>query len=77
MIYFKEKYIEQANHVLDLKSTKDDKKTAEDIKQICMIREEVEAALRITEQLLVKMHKLLENKQIEYVVTLSGEVQAY
>ena len=40
--------------------------------------EEVEAALRTTEQPLAKLHKLLDNKPIEYVVmALSGEMQAY
>ena len=40
--------------------------------------EEVEAALRTTEQSLAKRHKLLDNKPIEYVVmALSGEMQAY
>ena len=40
--------------------------------------EEVEAALRTTEQSLAKLHKLLDNKPIEYVVmALSGKMQAY
>ena len=40
--------------------------------------EEVEAALRTTEQSLAKLHKLLDNKPIEYVLmALSGEMQAY
>ena len=40
--------------------------------------EEVEAALRTTEQSLAKMHRLLDNKPIEYVaIALSGEMQAY
>lgn len=40
--------------------------------------EEVEAALMTTEQSLAKLHKLLENKPIEYVaMALSGEIQAY
>ena len=40
--------------------------------------EEVEAALRTTEQSLTKLHKLLDNKPIEYVtMALSGEMQAY
>ena len=40
--------------------------------------EEVEAALRTTEQSLAKRHKLLDNKPIEYVVmALSGKMQAY
>ncbi len=40
--------------------------------------EEVEAALRTTEQSLAKLHKLLDNKPIEYVaMALSGEMQAY
>lgn len=40
--------------------------------------EEVEATLRTTEQSLAKLHKLLENKPIEYVtMALSGEMQAY
>ena len=40
--------------------------------------EEVEAALRTTEQSLAKLHRLLDNKPIEYVVmALSGEMQAY
>lgn len=40
--------------------------------------EEVEAALRTTEQSLAKLYKLLDNKPIEYVaMALSGEMQAY
>lgn len=40
--------------------------------------EEVEAALRTTEQSLAKLHKLLDNKPIEYVaMALSGGMQAY
>ena len=40
--------------------------------------EEVEAALRTTEQSLAKLHKLLDNKPIEYVaMALSGEMQVY
>lgn len=40
--------------------------------------EEVEAALRTTEQSLAKLHRLLDNKPIEYVaMVLSGEMQAY
>ena len=40
--------------------------------------EGVEAALRTTEQSLAKLHKLLDNKPIEYVaMALSGEMQAY
>ena len=40
--------------------------------------EEVEAALRTTEQSLAKLHRLLDNKAIEYVaMALSGEMQAY
>ena len=40
--------------------------------------EEVETALRTTEQSLAKLHKLLDNKPIEYVaMVLSGEMQAY
>ena len=40
--------------------------------------EEVEATLRITEQKLAKLHKLLDNKQIKYVaMALSREMQAY
>lgn len=40
--------------------------------------EEVEAALRTTEQSLAKLHKLLDNRPIEYVaMALSGEMQAY
>lgn len=40
--------------------------------------EEVEAALRTTEQSLAKLHRLLNNKSIEYVaMALSGEMQAY
>ena len=40
--------------------------------------EEMEAALRTTEQSLAKLHRLLDNKPIEYVVmVLSGEMQAY
>ena len=39
---------------------------------------EVEAALRTTEQSLAKLHKLLDNKPIEYVeMALSEEMQAY
>ena len=38
----------------------------------------MEAALRKTEQSLAKLHKLLDNKPIEYVaMALSGEMQAY
>ena len=38
--------------------------------------EEVEAALRTTEQSLAKLHKLLDNEPIEYVaMALSGEMQ--
>ena len=41
-------------------------------------REEVKAALRTTEQSMAKLHKLLDNKPIEYVaMALSGEMQAY
>lgn len=37
--------------------------------------EEVEAALRTTEQSLAKLHRLLDNKPIEYVaMALSGEM---
>ncbi len=40
--------------------------------------EEVEAALRTTEQSLAKLYRLLDNKPIEYVaMALSGEMQAY
>lgn len=40
--------------------------------------EEVEAALRTTEQSLAKLHKLLDNKPIGYVaMALSGEMQVY
>ena len=40
--------------------------------------EEVEAALRTTEQSLAKLHRLLDNKPTEYVaMALSGEMQAY
>lgn len=40
--------------------------------------EEVEVAQRTTEQSLAKLHKLLDNKPIEYVaMALSGEMQAY
>ena len=40
--------------------------------------EEVEAALRTAEQSLAKLHRLLDNKPIEYVaMALSGEMQAY
>ena len=40
--------------------------------------EEVEDALRTTEQSLAKLHRLLDNKPIEYVaMALSGEMQAY
>ena len=38
----------------------------------------MEAARRTTEQSLAKLHRLLGNKPIEYVVmALSGEMQAY
>lgn len=38
----------------------------------------MEAALRITEQPLVNLHKLLDNRPIEYVaMILSGEIQVY
>lgn len=41
-------------------------------------REEVKVALRTTEQSMAKLHKLLDNKPIEYVaMALSGEMQAY
>ena len=40
--------------------------------------EEIEANLHTTEQSLAKLHKLLDDKPIEYVVmALSGELQAY
>ena len=40
--------------------------------------EEAEAALRTTEQSLAKLHRLLDNKPIEYVaMALSGKMQAY
>ena len=40
--------------------------------------EEVEAALRTTEQSLAKLHRLLDNKPMEYVaMALSGEMQVY
>ena len=40
--------------------------------------EDVEAALRTTARSLAKLHKLLENKPIEYeAMALSGEMQAY
>ena len=40
--------------------------------------EEVGVALRTTEQSLAKLHRLLDNKPIEYVaMALSGEMQAY
>ncbi len=40
--------------------------------------EEIEANLHITEQALAKLHKLLDDKPIEYVaMALSGELQAY
>ena len=40
--------------------------------------EEAEAALRTTEQSLAKLHRLLDNKPIEYVaMDLSGKMQAY
>lgn len=40
--------------------------------------EEIEANLRTTEQSLAKLHKLLDDKPIEYVaMALSGELQAY
>lgn len=38
----------------------------------------MEAALRTTEQSLAKLHRLFDNKPIEYVaMALSGEMQAY
>lgn len=40
--------------------------------------EEVEAALRTTEQSPAKLHRLLDNEPIEYVaMALSGEMQTY
>ena len=40
--------------------------------------EEVESSLNTTEQSLAKLHKLLDDKPIEYVaMALSGELQAY
>lgn len=40
--------------------------------------EEMEANLHTTEQSLAKLHKLLDDKPIEYVaMALSGELQAY
>lgn len=40
--------------------------------------EEIEANLHATEQSLAKLHKLLDDKPIEYVaMALSGELQAY
>lgn len=40
--------------------------------------EEIEANLHTTEQSLTKLHKLLDDKSIEYVaMALSGELQAY
>lgn len=40
--------------------------------------EEIEVSLRTTEQSLAKLHKLLDDKPIEYVaMALSGELQAY
>ena len=40
--------------------------------------EEVEAALRTTEQSIAKLHKLLDNKPIEYVaMALAREMQAH
>ena len=40
--------------------------------------EEVGAVLRTTEKSLTKLHKLLDNKPIEYVaMAMSGEMQAY
>ena len=40
--------------------------------------EEIEASLRTTEQSLAKLHKLLDDKPIEYVaMALSGELQTY
>lgn len=40
--------------------------------------EEVEAVVRTTEQSLAKLHRLLDNKSIEYVkMVLSGEMQVY
>lgn len=50
-------------------------KYAWDIRIKC---EEVEAALGTTEQSLAKLHKLLDNKPIEFVaMVLSGEMRAY
>ena len=49
--------------------------------KICLrikVRKKWEAALRTTEQSLAKLHRLLDNKPIEYVaMALSGEMQAY
>ena len=40
--------------------------------------EEIEASLHTTEQSLAKLHKLLDDKPIEYVaMALSGELQTY
>lgn len=40
--------------------------------------EEIEVGLRTTEQSLAKLHKLLDDKPIEYVaMALSGELQTY
>ena len=40
--------------------------------------EKIEASLHTTEQSLAKLHKLLDDKPIEYVaMALSGELQAY
>ena len=40
--------------------------------------EEIEARLQTTEQSLAKLHKLLDDKPIEYVaMALSGELQVY
>lgn len=40
--------------------------------------EEIESSLHTTEQSLAKLHKLLDDKPIEYVaMALSGELQAY
>ena len=46
--------------------------------EVSVKKQELKNALRTTEQSLAKLHRLLDNKPIEYVVmALSGEMQAY
>ena len=48
-----------------------------DVNMLRIKCEEVEAALRTTEQSLAKLHRLLDNKPIEYVaMAMAGEMQA-